>query len=429
MKERIKWPVGNRLDLCLPLRKITVVAGGTQFGDYVPSAVATVKVILVGTYKSFEFTPRVVGNKLYISDDGNLTTGSYSIDVRIQEPDRNLRSFRCGELEIVRETRQLALGDFVLDNNITLDADAFIFGEGPSAYEIAVREGFAGTKEEWLESLRGPQGDPGVTRYSELDDLPDLDVFVMKEAGKGLSANDFTDKEKEKLAELENYDDKDIRDSIEGKQDVISDIDALRAGAQLGASAVQQETDPTVPAWAKQPEKPRYTAEEVGALPAATPIPAEVTPQTVADWGFIREHQDISGKVDKVEGKGLSTNDFSNEDKAKLDSLQNYDDSACEKKMDIVVSSGTELTAEVGKYYRFDSAVGTLAVTLPVPEVVTHLSNVILYLTTGTTPAVTITSDAPVVYQEDFVIDAGVNYEINCLFNGTKWVIAQMSIS
>lgn len=30
-----------------------------------------------------------------------------------------------------------------------------------------------------------------------------------------------------------------------------------------------EETDPTVPDWAKQPEKPEYTAEEVGAIPAA----------------------------------------------------------------------------------------------------------------------------------------------------------------
>lgn len=34
-----------------------------------------------------------------------------------------------------------------------------------------------------------------------------------------------------------------------------------------------EETDPTVPEWAKQPEKPSYTAEEVGALPADTVIP------------------------------------------------------------------------------------------------------------------------------------------------------------
>lgn len=32
---------------------------------------------------------------------------------------------------------------------------------------------------------------------------------------------------------------------------------------------IQQETDPTVPSWAKQPTKPTYTAQEVGAVPAA----------------------------------------------------------------------------------------------------------------------------------------------------------------
>jgi hypothetical protein len=31
---------------------------------------------------------------------------------------------------------------------------------------------------------------------------------------------------------------------------------------------IKQEVDPTVPDWAKQPEKPAYTAEEVGAIPA-----------------------------------------------------------------------------------------------------------------------------------------------------------------
>lgn len=33
------------------------------------------------------------------------------------------------------------------------------------------------------------------------------------------------------------------------------------------------ETDPTVPAWAKEKEKPKYTAKEVGALPNTTAIP------------------------------------------------------------------------------------------------------------------------------------------------------------
>ena len=37
------------------------------------------------------------------------------------------------------------------------------------------------------------------------------------------------------------------------------------------------ETDPTVPDWAKQPRKPAYTAVEVGALPANTAIPTKVS--------------------------------------------------------------------------------------------------------------------------------------------------------
>ena len=51
---------------------------------------------------------------------------------------------------------------------------------------------------------------------------------------------------------------------------------------------VIEETDPTVPAWAKNPTKPTYTANEVGALPADTPIPAAVTEQDVAGWGFTK---------------------------------------------------------------------------------------------------------------------------------------------
>lgn len=47
-----------------------------------------------------------------------------------------------------------------------------------------------------------------------------------------------------------------------------------------------EETDPTVSDWAKAPEKPSYSAEEVGALPADTKIPAS-TKDLTNDSGFI----------------------------------------------------------------------------------------------------------------------------------------------
>ena len=46
------------------------------------------------------------------------------------------------------------------------------------------------------------------------------------------------------------------------------DIEDLRQNITI------EETDPTVPEWAKEPNKPTYTAEEVGALPNTTVIPS-----------------------------------------------------------------------------------------------------------------------------------------------------------
>ena len=58
---------------------------------------------------------------------------------------------------------------------------------------------------------------------------------------------------------------------------IIGDIATIRSGAALGATAVQSETDPTVPSWAKQENKPTYTASEVGARPSTwTPTKSDV---------------------------------------------------------------------------------------------------------------------------------------------------------
>lgn len=80
--------------------------------------------------------------------------------------------------------------------------------------------------------------------------------------------------------------------------------------AEVGQALVVKETDengkPTVfeaqdmvevPEWAQKPEKPSYTAGEVGALPDDTKIPTK-TSELENDSGFLTEHQDISGKLD-----------------------------------------------------------------------------------------------------------------------------------
>lgn len=54
------------------------------------------------------------------------------------------------------------------------------------------------------------------------------------------------------------------------KTDLASDV---QTSLGLADTAIQTETDPTVPSWAKQSLKPTYTASEVGALPDTTTIP------------------------------------------------------------------------------------------------------------------------------------------------------------
>ena len=71
---------------------------------------------------------------------------------------------------------------------------------------------------------------------------------------------------------------------------------AVRASLGRADSALQNETDPTVPSWAKQSSKPSYTAQEVGALPANTPL-FSGSYNDLSDKPTI---PDVSGKADKV---------------------------------------------------------------------------------------------------------------------------------
>lgn len=86
-----------------------------------------------------------------------------------------------------------------------------------------------------------------------------------------------------------------ILDSVEGKQDAIADLDAIRSGAEKGATALQS-------------------------------IPSEYVTETELTAKGYATTSALNDKVDKVSGKGLSTEDFTSALKAKLEGLSNYDD-------------------------------------------------------------------------------------------------------
>lgn len=112
----------------------------------------------------------------------------------------------------------------------------------------------------------------------------------------------------------------DVEAALRTKQGTISDLDAIRSGASKGATALQNESDPV------------YLADKPS-LALKSEIP------------------DISGKVDKVEGKELSSNDYTDEEKAKLTGLQNYDDSEV---MGLIAQKANDAdlanVAKTGKY-------------------------------------------------------------------------------
>ena len=104
----------------------------------------------------------------------------------------------------------------------------------------------------------------------------DISGKVDKVTGKGLSTNDYTTTEKNKLA-------------------------GIAAGAEVNVQSDWNQSDSSADDYVKN--KPT--------------IPTKTSDLT-NDSGFLTQHQDISGKVDKETGKGLSTNDYTTTEKNKL---------------------------------------------------------------------------------------------------------------
>ena len=94
-----------------------------------------------------------------------------------------------------------------------------------------------------------------------------------------------------------------LRVNIDGKQDKINDLDAIREGAGKGATALQNETDPI---WTAEKVN-YYTKSEVNTSLETKADKTEIptVPTNVSaftnDAGYLTEHQDISGKLDKTE--------------------------------------------------------------------------------------------------------------------------------
>lgn len=120
--------------------------------------------------------------------------------------------------------------------------------------------------------------------------------------------------------------------------------------------------------------------------------------------------------------------------------LKNYNDAEIreilatkENKMPIVTISDSEVTisAELNTLYRMSTVVNSLSVELPKPQDVEKVYNVVLYFKTGDSPTSTITCDdasVSVHYLYNYEIDKNITYEVNCMWNGSAWIILNAMI-
>ena len=92
----------------------------------------------------------------------------------------------------------------------------------------------------------------------------------------------------------------------------ISSLQDALDGKQPKGNYITEETDPTVPSWAKAKDKPTYTAAEVNALPADTKIPSKLSEMegdtthrvvTDAEKAAWNAKSEFSGKYADLEDK------------------------------------------------------------------------------------------------------------------------------
>ena len=192
-----------------------------------------------------------------------------------------------------------------------------------------------------------------LTNDSDFATTTQLDTKVDKVTGKGLSTNDYTTEEKTKLSNIEDGANKTVVDTalsststnpvqnkvINTKLDSMqSDIDskvpssrtvngkALTANITLSASDVGALPDTTVIPSIYGLATETYVDNKVAGLVDSAPGTLDTLNELAAALGddpnfATTVANQIGTKVDKEDGKGLSTNDYTDTDKAKLEGI------------------------------------------------------------------------------------------------------------
>ena len=136
----------------------------------------------------------------------------------------------------------------------------------------------------------------------------DISGKVDKVDGKSLSTNDLTNNLKTQYDKAYSH-----------SQSAHAPINA-EANVQSDWNVTDVSSDAYI---LNKPTIPNKTSQLTNDSGYLTSIPSEyITESELNSKGYLTEHQDISGKVDKINGKGLSTNDYTTEEKNKLSGIE-----------------------------------------------------------------------------------------------------------
>ena len=148
---------------------------------------------------------------------------------------------------------------------------------GLSAYEVAVDNGFIGTKQQWLESLRGASGQDGkngTNGYSP--------TATVTKSGKATTIT---------ITDISGTTTAIVSDGQDGE-------DWIPTTAEK--SAIATEAAGLIDISGKADKSDTYTKAEVDTKLSNKANSADVYTKTQSDGKYLTAHQDISGKADKA---------------------------------------------------------------------------------------------------------------------------------
>nr|UVN10397.1 MAG: hypothetical protein [Bacteriophage sp.] len=272
----------------------------------VPNAVKDAKQAVKDSKEVLQNPPKIVDGNWYIYDYVNDTYQDSGINavgdaftivktypsIQAMEDDYNNPEVKTGQFVMIdtgdveneEDSRLYLKGD--TEWKFISDLSGAQGIQGLSAYQVAVQHGFEGTEAEWLISLKGekgetgPKGDKGDPGKKGEKGDPGSDASVTKQNVEAVLTGDITS---------HNHDSRYISKS---------------------------NTSTYTPTTDYHPATKKYVDDTVAAVDVTEQISGK------ADKTYVDSKLDT--KVDKEEGKGLSSTDFTSAEKSKLARLNGY---------------------------------------------------------------------------------------------------------